>query len=408
MTAPARFDLLASDRARDWIDVFRALAIAQVVVFHVLFAVARFAPEATLPGFVDRLPWVMNLFWEPAGVDVIFVVSAFLLSYGLLSDTDTSLRSFAIKRLSRILPLYYVAIAFYGLLEGYSWQTILLSAVFLGYTVADSNVIPVGWSMEVMVLVYLALPFLMRWLTGVRRPIVWLTGVLILTVAVRFVAIAMDDSDLTLFFARIVATGDVPPIAFELYYRPWFRLTPFVIGIALAFVLAPQRRGLTVLRRNQALRLALVGGGLALFFALNWLPTQRPDSVWNLTRFTGFAEFYLGGGYALASMAVAMVLAGLIASPSIRRGLGQMRVFTILSRNIFAIYLFHFPCILIAAILVFATTDRTALEIAFGDAGVFRIAAISALALTISALIARPITRYLEIAPQNWLRRRFL
>jgi len=412
LNTPVEPDLLQSKLARAWIDLFRAVAIAQVVVFHVLFAVARFAPKEAIPGFIDRLPGALNVFWEPVGVDAIFVVSAFLLTRGLLANASTgfpaNLRVYAIKRLSRILPLYYVALAFYALVEGPSWQSIILSAFFLGHTLSDTNVIPVGWSMEVMVLVYLALPFVVFWLARSRRPLLWLTVLLLISVAVRFLAIAMDDTDLTLFFARIVAIGDIPTITSELYYRPWHRLSPFVIGVALGFLCMPGSRAYLAMKRSRLSRNVLVMTGLAVLIALNWLPIQRTEASWNLTRYDWVATWYLGGAYAVSSLAVAMILAGLVTTQDGQARFAEMKVFGLLSRNIFAIYLFHFPCILVAAIIVFATARRAELEIAFGQANVGQIVAISVVALAISLTIAIPITKYLEVAPQNWLRRRFM
>ena len=141
------FDESTGNRA--FIDLLRTIGILQVVLFHVIHGIVRFAPSDSISGFVDRMPWWMNFAWQAYGVDMIFVISAFLLTWSLILEHNETgridLRGFYIRRLSRILPLYYIALILFALGQGNSLWEIVTSALFIGYIVSDFNVIPVGW-----------------------------------------------------------------------------------------------------------------------------------------------------------------------------------------------------------------------------------------------------------------------
>jgi len=88
------------------LDGLRGLAVLTVVLYH--------CPRLGLPG-VQQLQLAGD-----AGVDVFFVLSGFLITMLLLRDRDDpaqrismSLWQFYIKRVLRIMPLYWLAIVLY-------------------------------------------------------------------------------------------------------------------------------------------------------------------------------------------------------------------------------------------------------------------------------------------------------
>ena len=107
----------ASSRRIPELDGLRGLAILLVIVCH-------YIADATHPplGFVaDHLITILDLGWS--GVDLFFVLSGFLIGGILLSSRNSPdyFRTFYLRRVHRILPVYY------------SW--ILLYLVFVGICV---------------------------------------------------------------------------------------------------------------------------------------------------------------------------------------------------------------------------------------------------------------------------------
>ncbi|GJH31834.1 acyltransferase family protein [Paraburkholderia hospita] len=154
------------------LDAGRALAIVGVVAVHLSFQFPNLPHAVTLVARMGQY-----------GVQLFFVISAITIFMTLEIDhercTDArhvTLR-FYIKRFFRIAPLYYAAIAVYGLISygamrsGYerAWilgthgpVDILLNVLFLHALspTAINNVVPGGWSIGVEMLFYMIAPLL--------------------------------------------------------------------------------------------------------------------------------------------------------------------------------------------------------------------------------------------------------
>ena len=154
------------------LDGIRGVAILMVLTWHYFGSV----PRAMEPGSViSYLTIATRLFWS--GVDLFFVLSGYLICGIILDNHRKSdfLKSFFIRRATRILPLYLLLLLFYVLLESlldsdrYSWlfssprplwsylafvQNVVMGQV--GHY--GSNFLAISWSLAIEEQFYLIAP----------------------------------------------------------------------------------------------------------------------------------------------------------------------------------------------------------------------------------------------------------
>lgn len=387
-----------TDRQRDLIDLVRALGILQVIVFHVVIGIVAYADPAGLPQVIDRLPHAMSVFFQAMGVDLIFMTSTVLIGMAIHAEIArtgrVSMRAHLVRRMSRILPLYYLAIVVYAAGKGaWNWD-ILRSFLFVGHVFDDDAIVPVGWSMEAMIVVYALLPLGITALARVRHPQLWLLAAVAATALPRLVYLLMASTPSGLY-AELLATRSVPGPLFEVYFRVWFRLTPFLIGLMLGLALA---KGQTPPARSV---LMAVGAGLVLL--TGWVPVQDLES-WPY-RFWPEAAWacYWAFGPSLFAAGAALWLWGALVGRSEGR-LWLAPVWRHISTRIFPIYLFHVPLIIPAALIVCGSTAPEALA----QTGLWQIGAMAAVTLGLSLIVAEPLFRFVESPIRQALRRRYL
>ncbi len=251
---------------RDDINGLRALAVLGVVAFH-----------------ADRT-WVPGGF---TGVDVFFVISGFLISRIIMSESAAghfSLAAFYAKRARRILPAMLVIVAFVwilgwrraapvqfrdigGALLGNSYFTVnfwlLRLAGVGGYFGADSATKPLLhlWSLSIEEQFYLVWSVLLLALFKLREGLV--AGV----VAAIFVA--------SLAACVIVTPSD--PIA--AFYLPWTRAWELALGALLAY----REVFLLAVLPYPSRRVADIGAGLGIALMLGayvFLNETQPFPGW--------------------------------------------------------------------------------------------------------------------------------
>jgi exopolysaccharide production protein ExoZ len=146
------------------LDLLRGVAILMVLLLH-----CAQATTSIVPG----LRWLALEYGE-RGVQLFFIVSGYtmMLTYGDSVDVAAA-RSFYIRRVFRIVPLFWVAIFFYILMtngerskfwapDGISTSDVLLTFFFLNWSsvTALNSVVPGGWSIAVEMQFYLLFPLI--------------------------------------------------------------------------------------------------------------------------------------------------------------------------------------------------------------------------------------------------------
>ena len=202
------------------IDGLRFIAIALVVFFHLA---GEIGAKSSVP--LIRQSWYSGLFTffghGGIGVRIFFVISGFILGrpfarHYLLGHAKPSLRSYYLRRLTRLEPPYLINIAVctasIAIYTHVPLRTLVLpftaSALYLhGFFFRASNFInPVAWTLEMEVQFYVLVP-LLTVIFLVRRP--WLRRVLLGTATILLPACLMffvvgRISEASHFWATIV------------------------------------------------------------------------------------------------------------------------------------------------------------------------------------------------------------
>ncbi len=177
------------------LDGIRGIAILLVLVWHYVVSLVKVEPHS----WFGHIIHVLGLGWS--GVDLFFVLSGFLIGGILLDNRDASnfFKVFYIRRICRILPLYFLWIFLFVWLDGtiqrllpsssYAWLfgdslpvwsyiTFTQNFVAIESNSLGPNWLAITWSLAVEEQFYLLLPLLIRFTPLNRLP--YLLGGLIL------------------------------------------------------------------------------------------------------------------------------------------------------------------------------------------------------------------------------------
>src|SRR3954471_23836273 len=183
------------------IQVLRFVAAVAVVAFHVLGV-----PPDGFKVPESAISFVLS--YGGRGVDLFFVISGFIIFYATHGAGLTP-AEFLRRRVTRIVPLYFVVIAAVTLLaitlpstfgapDWYTPRHILKSLAFISFTDGDMPVVYVGWSLEYEMYFYLVTALLMALTREVWRNIVVMFSAIAALGQLPGVAAALGN---TAFFA---------------------------------------------------------------------------------------------------------------------------------------------------------------------------------------------------------------
>jgi len=381
-----------------FLDLVRTIGILQVVLFHVVFGVFNYGGSNAALALIEQLPTWMTFAWQPFGVDAIFLVSSFLLTSTLLDEHARfgriDVRSFVLKRLSRILPLYYLALLLFQLGSPFDPLQFALSAVFLGVTLGVGNVIPVGWSMEVMMLFFLLMPILLTLILKCTRPLLILGLAILITTGSRVAYLHISEISAGRVFLDTYQSLPASDATKHLYYHPWFRLPPFLVGMGLA--IAFYRASSSAVKHSWR---GLGFAGLFVIIICCYTPVHIEDA-WLYRLPEPVLVVYFGSSITTFSFGLSMVIwNSLVFGAKWTRPLGQ--ACKTISQCIFGIYLFHMPFLALAAVMVIRSTDKAQLA-TISAAQTWMIFTLTAI---FSIIFAQLLLRYIEIPTMKLLRR---
>jgi peptidoglycan/LPS O-acetylase OafA/YrhL len=345
------------------LDGLRAVAVIAVLLYH------------------GQVSWARGGYF---GVDAFFVLSGFLITMLLLAEWDRSgsidLRAFWARRARRLLPALLLVVAGITVYAAFVAEPVELRQLrrdalsTLGYLANWSQIFsdqsyfeqyaapsPLrhAWSLAIEEQFYLVWPLavfgLLYLARGSRRAL--------------FVTCAVLAVGSALLMTALYEPGTDPS---RVYYGTDTRAQSLLVGAMLGTLLA-RRRGITSHRARNVLHLAAVVAAVALLFI--WTSTNER------------AEWQYRGGFALAAVLVALVIASVTepdaAGPlATLLSLGALRAIGAVS---YGLYLFHWP------VYIVLDENRTALD---GAALLsLRLAVTGALAAASYFLLEQPIRR---------------
>ena len=310
------------------LDGLRAIAIISVLLFH-------YWPTSLPGGFL--------------GVDVFFVVSGFLITTLLLREMDQhgriDLPAFWRRRARRLLPALVLVVVTSvsvarlvggDLLVGIGRQTLgaltftsnwLEIAAGASYFHSTSPILFINfWSLAVEEQFYLLWPLSLVVVLALTR-----------TTRQRVYAVAGIGLASTLLMAALYPPGED---ATRVYYGTDTHLMGLMAGAALSLAWADPRHraGLRTRVWRRWRGLAVLGSLLALGALMRWTSDG--------------SALTFRGGIALACVATAVLVAGLLEAPSPWRRLMSVPPLTWIGERSYGIYLWHWPIIVLAGALV--------------------------------------------------------
>ena len=219
------------------LDGLRCLAIVPVIWHH--------STPRPLPGIWGK---------GPAGVDLFFCLSGFLITTLLLREKARTgriaLGNFYVRRALRILPLYYAVLLSYALFaycsspalpqRAHFFRTLPLYATFTAnwfgeFGVSHAILFSFAWSLCIEEQFYAFWPWIVRWLSA--------RGALLAMCALLLLDYCVGRSTLSGYLARIVTSFAAPIglgalLAIALAERPSFDVLYRVLGHPWAAPLA--------------------------------------------------------------------------------------------------------------------------------------------------------------------------
>jgi peptidoglycan/LPS O-acetylase OafA/YrhL len=196
------------------------------------FAALLVVIHHTFRDLVD-VPGVSDVVWlGTVGVSFFFALSGFVLTWSL-READTK-RAFYRRRFARVYPLHFLtlllAVPFFLFAgKGLDAGQLVLAGGLMQAWIPDSNVYfglnAPSWSLSCEALFYAAFPFLAARLISLRRPGLWKSLAVVLS--------------LSLVIAGTVTMALTPgdDARFWLYIFPPFRILEFIAGCLLALLI---------------------------------------------------------------------------------------------------------------------------------------------------------------------------
>ncbi len=354
------------------LDGARAITVLLMVMFHVLFGIVVLFDDnlVRVDQFITNFPRYLGWLWQSQGSDPLFVMCGLLVSYTFYREYDRTgdlkVMRFYIRRLMRIMPLFAIALLIYLPTDkdnfGHLWSNLIFMS---NYIPGERHVIPVGWSLDVQIHYYFVLPFLVLFMyaLGKKWHIPYLVGLCLAAFAWRYYIVASDPTIYQTPFYQIIYDSEFGShLANKLYYDIDVRVGTFFLGMLVAYLYYYHDDAMKAFfKRNIVLNTFLVLLGIGMIVGALFLPMENKYHPF----YDNFSEsinfWFLVADRYVYSAGLSLLLLMALSGAGIARYVDwflSWKIWHPFAQLIFPIYLFHFPFIVIAAVLTFWTVDR--------------------------------------------------
>ena len=352
------------------VDGIRATTIMLMVLFHVLYGVVKLLDEH-VDEFIATFPSAWDWLWLCQGSDPLFVVCGLLVSYSCFREydktNDIKVLRFYGWRLLRIYPLYFVAMMIYVHTDprypGYIWSNLFFASNFFEN---QKFIIPVSWSVDVQMHFYLLLPWICFLIYAVRWRIAMLVALCAAAVAYRYWLIASHPELYSVPFYEIIYDRDFArSLSDLLYYDIDARLAAFLFGMLAAYLHHYHGKVIVQFFQKHMIvnTLVLALGVWLIYWSFSipihnkeadfYHPFNPDDMLW----FWAFNRY----AYSLGMSIIILMVMCPVGLSNFFKWVCAWPIWHPFAQLIYPIYLFHFPFILIGAVIVFGTTDKDAI-----------------------------------------------
>ncbi len=383
------------------LDGVRAIAILLVILLHSTAGITHLLKLEQTQAYIQSLPNWLNFAWQARGSDIIFILCGLLVSLSLFKQHKMSekidIKSFYLHRLLRIYPLFLIALVIYLPANADRIHYLAANLLFItNWIPAQKNIVPIGWSLNIQMQFYFFLPFMLMALLWIRKHLnlplkiifALALGIFVLWLRLRAINASPDfiKSPFYLFFDESTnysgRYGDV------LYYNLSTRIGPFLLGILLAYHLSFNRQSIeSHFNSKPWLPASLFLLALGIIYTTTATAIHNQASNFYHPFYPLAYLVYLTTNSYLFCLGVSLLLLTVLIPMGICRYAAAILAAPFwrpIAKLIYPIYLFHFPCILIAAFMVFQTTDRTQIT----SAGPSELTAVFAIATMLSICLS--------------------
>lgn len=395
-------------------DTIRALAVLATIIFHVFAGFLKVWDIPFTQRFLAEMGWWMApLFHAEKGVDAFFLLSGLVLGLPLFKKLDTfdwtQAKNFYWRRFFRIYPLFLVALIIYHLLRQGDFNAEFFSNLFFinNFSKKWDPIVPVGWSLTIEVQLYAMVPLYLLFIKTTKSPH-WIMGITVLlsffitglTLMAYPELVNRPISDLLLAADRDHFGAVYGKNVYETLAN---RFSPFVMGIWLAYLRVTYPVRLAQIMESKLWGNLLLVAGFVLLGVVIFMPIYAVEG-WYIKNFSSQVHFV----YQVFSRQIfSLGLALLMLSAWYGRGYGsvlqsisQWNFWAPFSKLAYPLYLFHYPCIVIAALLVFRSTDLKVLQ----SVSLFEAFFVFLLSCILSVLVSIPLHLFIEKKFMNYKR----
>jgi peptidoglycan/LPS O-acetylase OafA/YrhL len=358
------------------LDGLRGISILMVILFHSFYGAAFALKDlGRIQEFLRSVPEILGfVFTTEKAVDIFFMVSGYLLGKSLFQEIQRNgtidRRKFYIRRLFRICPLFYIALLLYAPINlNRSFNNLIYNLLFID-NFWGKMIIPVGWSLSIEMQFYFVLPFLIAFLHNKPNPAKWLWAGFGFSFLIQALVCLMIPDIFSNPFSSFMSKKVDPNIFMVHYYYPTHvRFGPLLMGLLWAHysLHSSNSPGL------QRLRQPIIGGlvlSLSMFALIvcSYYPSYSPDSYFNLNfdpKLNFVAMVLHRNTYALGLFGILLmvhVLKGERGLTGLIHRILAQSFWRPFSQAVFPMYLFQFPMIAVAGIMVFGTTNIKAMR----------------------------------------------